>query len=155
MIPCHGRALYWFWDLLEYIFPPSILLEYCHLICLIGIFSTFPSFWNIFLFSIILEYFHLFHPFGMYSHLPSIWNIFIFSILLEYFSIFHLKWVFGTLFFHFMPISQGEGLCAQKKLQPLRPPNCLLEGDWSQIQWLDICTYKFSVLIISSNHICF
>ena len=55
-------------------------------------------------------------------------NIFIFSILLEYFSIFHLKWVFGTLFFHFMPISQGEGLCAQKKLQPLRPPNCLLEG---------------------------
>ena len=60
----------------------------------------------------------IFHPFRMYSRCPSFWNIFIFSSLLEYFSNFHLKWVFGTLVLHFMPISQGEGWCTKKALTP-------------------------------------
>ena len=72
--------------------------------------------------------------FGIFSPFPSFWNIFIFP------SIWNI-----LVFSHFMPISQGEGLCAQKKLQPLRPPNCLLEGDWSQIQWLGILAYFLTI----------
>ena len=71
-----------------------------------------------------MEYFHLFHPFGIYSSFPSIWNILVFS--------------------HFMPISQGEGLCAQKKLQPLVPPNCLLEGTGPKSSGL---AYLFTIFL--------
>ena len=66
----------------------------------------------------IVRYNLIFHPFRMYSRCPSFWNIFIFSSFLEYFSNFHLKWVFGTLVLHFMPISQGEGWCTTKALTP-------------------------------------
>ena len=109
-----------------------------------GILSSHLSYWNIFTFSILLEYFSLFHYLGMYSHFPSFWNIFIFSILLEYFSTFHLKWVFGTLLLHFVPLSQGEGLCAQQKLQPLIPPNCLLEGTGPKSSGL---AYLFTIFL--------
>jgi len=95
----------------------------------------------------------IFHPFRMYSRFPSFWNIFIFSILLEYFSNFHLKWVFGTLVLHFMPISQGEGWCTTKALTP-HTSKLSFGGDWSQIQWLGLRTWNVTKLFYSllSSH---